>query len=303
MHPLILASLASQYWAIDPVYLALMALVLARVESGEPAPAVVQDRVETDKQARNDRKAQAATVPGSLAVIPVYGILTQRGNMMDDLSGPGSASTQQLSQEFKSAVADPNVSKILLDIDSPGGSVFGIDELAAEIYAAKGQKPVIAIANSTTASAALWVGAQADELYITPGGEIGSIGVYTAHRYIGEAMKKAGVDITFIQAGEFKTEGNPFEPLGDAAEAHIQTQIDGYYSKFVQAVARGRNVTSANVKTDFGKGRMMSAAQALDVGLVDGILSYNTLLEKLTATAPQPPRHRLAHAERLMRLS
>ena len=74
--------------------------------------------------------------------------------MVDDVSGPGSASTQQFSAALRDALNDDTVSQILIDIDSPGGSVYGVAELADEILAARKQKPVVAIANSLAASAA-----------------------------------------------------------------------------------------------------------------------------------------------------
>ena len=88
---------------------------------------------------------------------------------------------------------EPSISAIVLDVDSPGGSVFGVEELATEIRAARGTKPVVAVANSMAASAAYWIASQADELVITPGGMVGSIGVLTAHEDISKAQEMAGI--------------------------------------------------------------------------------------------------------------
>ncbi|MEY3760075.1 MAG: hypothetical protein RIR39_1566, partial [Pseudomonadota bacterium] len=231
--------------------------------------------------------------------IPVYGVLTQRPPQ--DISGSGATSTDRVAQAVTQAANDPNVSKILLDLDGPGGSVYGTGEAGDAIYQARLKKPVIGIANSMAASATYWLGSQCSEFYCTPGGEVGSIGVYTAHQYIGEALTKAGLETTLISAGKFKTEGNPFEPLSDEAKAFTQARVDDYYQSFIKAVARGRNSTATKVKTDMGQGRMFGASEALAANMIDGITTFNALLDKMTG--PQKPqRSRLAAAQRNLML-
>jgi ClpP class serine protease len=151
-------------------------------------------QVQTDRVLRDTRRQTSAAISGGgIAVIPIYGVITQRGNMVDDVSGPGMVSTQIVTQMLRQAVADEAVSQILLDIDSPGGSVYGVSELGDAILSASAQKPVVAIANSLAASAAYWVGSQAGEFYVTAGGEVGSIGVWQAHQDYSKAMDEAGV--------------------------------------------------------------------------------------------------------------
>lgn len=210
--------------------------------------------------------------------------------------------TDALSAQIRQAIDSPQIAKILLDIDSPGGSVYGIQELAAEIRQARQQKPVYAIANSLAASAAYWLGSQATQFSVTPGGEVGSIGVYSTHQYIGEALKKQGIETTLLSAGEFKTEGNPFEPLGEEARAYQQKRIDDYYLAFIDAVAQGRHVTADYVKESMGKGRVMGADDALALGMVDRIISFNDLVKELQ-TPGKPSRNRRAMAERELQLS
>src|SRR3990167_5725158 len=121
------------------------------------------------------------------------------------------------------------------------------------------------------ASAALWIGAAADEIVITPGGEIGSGGVYGMHMDFSEADAKAGVKTTLISAGKFKTEGNEFEPLSDEARAAFQKRIDEMYGMFVASLARSRGVSAATVRHGFGEGGMVGAKQALELGMADRI--------------------------------
>lgn len=296
---LLLAEFASQLWAIQPSRLAAIASVLARWTHGEAADISVRESVAQDVQAARERKSNLKQ-SGGLAVIPIYGIIAQR--QVQDVSGPGMASTQGLTFAIREAVEDSSISQILLDIDSPGGSVYGIQEAAAEIRSAAAQKPVVAISNSLAASAAYWLGAQATELYVTPSGEVGSIGVYSAHEYIGEALKKQGIDITLLSAGEFKTEGNPFEPLSEAAKAYQLKRINDYYGAFTSDVAKGRGVSTSTVAQNMGNGRVLGAEDALKARMVDGIASFNDLIAKLTAKNP-PKNSRRAMAERELALS
>lgn len=289
---LLLAQFASTPWAITPDYLALMAGVLTRWTLDVPVSAEIMDKIESDKEARAARQRQAHQ-SGSIAVIPVYGVLTQRPPA--NISGPGATSTNQIAQAVKAAAADPAVAQILLDLDGPGGSVYGTAEAADAIYEARARKPVIGIANSMAASATYWLGSQCSALYCTPGGEVGSIGVYTAHQYLGKALEAAGIETTLVSEGEFKTEGNPFEPLGEEAKAAIQSRVSDYYQMFVKAVARGRNASVVTVRDDMGKGRMLGAKGAGSAGMIDGIMTFDALLDKL-ASESRPRRSRLAQA-------
>ena len=291
---LLLAQFAATPWAITPDYLSIMSGVLTNWAFNVPVSAEVTAMIEDDKQARIDR-ANSNKSTGSIAVIPIYGVLTQRPPK--NISGSGGTSTSNIVMAVQKAASDPSVSQILLDLDGPGGSVYGTLEAADEIYKARQLKPIIGVANSVAASATYWLGSQCSEFYCTPGGEVGSIGVYTAHQYLGEAMKAAGVETTLISAGKFKTEGNPFEPLSTEAEAAIQERVTDYYGMFIQSVARGRGVTVAQVKGGMGQGRMLGAQAALDANMIDGIMTFGAVLEKMKSSL-RPNRSRLAAAKR-----
>src|SRR5207302_11309430 len=120
-------------------------------------------------------------------------------------------------QEFDAAIADPNVSAVVLDTDCPGGSAAGTPELASKIRAARGKKPIIAVANALMASAAYWIASAADEIVATPSADVGSVGGYQAHLDQSQALEKEGLKVTFIQEPALKTAGNPYEPLRSAA--------------------------------------------------------------------------------------
>ena len=172
---------------------------------------------------------------------------------------------------------------IIFYINSPGGSVYGVAELADEIQSARSQKPVVAVANSLAASAAYWIGCSASEFYVTPGGEVGSIGVWQAHFDYSKAFEEDGVKPTLISAGKFKVEGNPYVPLDPEAQAFMQSRVDDYYNAFIQAVVVGRGVTVDVVRNGMGEGRVLGADAALAQRMVDGIASFDDVLARMQA--------------------
>jgi len=213
--------------------------------------------------------ARAAPVPApttirGIAVLQLFGVLMSNASALGEQLGL--LGLKRFTQSFRAAVADDSASGILLEIDSPGGSVFGVAEFAEEVYRARGRKPVFAVANSLAASAAYWIGSSASEVYVAPGGEVGAIGVFSVHRNITKALDQAGVGVTLVSAGKYKTETSPFGPLTPAAKAHLQSEVDTRYGAFTRAVARNRGVDVSGVRNGMGQGRVLNAQSALAAG-------------------------------------
>ncbi len=206
---------------------------------------------------------------GVIGVLPLVGPITHRATAFSAYFG--GTSLQKWERAFGEMAANPGVGAIVLDVDSPGGSVSGVAEAAEMIRRVAETKPVIAVANTWAASAAYYLASQASSILVTPSGEIGSVGVYSLHLDFSESLKQLGIKATFMFAGDYKVEGNPYEPLSDEARAHEQAIVDDYYAKFVSAVAKGRGKTDAAVKLDFGGGRMLRPQQAVEVGMADQI--------------------------------
>ena len=204
----------------------------------------------------NVKSQNQNTAPATqnIAYLPLYGVIDQHASWILELFG--GTSTDLFGRAFDMAVADTTVGAVVIDVDSPGGSVYGVQELSDKIYNARDKKPIIAVVNSMMASAAYWIASAADEIIITPGGEAGSIGVIAMHFDYSEAISKAGVKPTIITAGKYKAEGNPYEPLNSDVKDYFQERVDDYYSAFVGAVARNRGVKVGVVLSDFGQGRM-----------------------------------------------
>ena len=281
---LLISEFLATPWAMMPDRLQTITGVLSRWASGEAATHDVMVKVNADRVVRDTRKQMTAANAGNgIAVLPLYGVITQRGNMVDDISGPGSTSTQQFAAALREAIADPTVGQILIDIDSPGGSVYGVSELAAEILKARGDKPIVAIANSLAASAAYWIGSAANELYVTPGGEVGSIGVWQAHFDYSKALAEDGIKPTLVSAGKFKVEGNPYSALDEEALGFMQSRVNDYYAAFIKGVAKGRGVGVDQVRTGMGEGRVLGADAAVAQGMVDGVATFDQVIAKMRA--------------------
>jgi signal peptide peptidase SppA len=265
-------------WAILPEKLDEILAFLQLHESGVRFTA-------EELQARiGDPPRRQTQVASRTGIIPVYGTIVPRAGMMTDLSGAVAA--EQLAREVRAFAADPGVDRIVLDINSPGGNVVGLPELAAEIRAARDVKPVIAVANPMAASAAYHIAAQASEIAVTPSGAVGSIGVFAMHEDISRAIEGQGRKVTMISAGKFKTEGNPFEPLTDEARATIQDNVDVAYNRFVADVAKGRGVSEDLVRAGFGEGRMVHAERAVEQRMADRIETFDQVIARLASGSP-----------------
>jgi signal peptide peptidase SppA len=232
-----------------------------------------------------DEPQAAASAPlaggGQIAVIPFHGVVAQRLNLMQSMSG--GTSTEMFGKALQEQVNNPQVKAIVIDCDSPGGSVYGTDELASQIFAARGTKPIVAVCNSLMASAAYYALSQADEVVITPGGELGSIGVIAMHIDQSEYNAQEGIKPTIIIFGKYKAEGNPHQPLNEEALAEIQAQVDRYGNMFLKAVARGRDVSVETVRTKFGQGRVFGAQQAVSLGMADRVATLDQTIQRFAS--------------------
>jgi len=285
----ILSYVARTPWAILPEKMDEILSVLAFRAAGHAFTAEeIQARI-------GDRSQPSASRAGALAVIPLRGVIAHRMGTMEETSGGMSA--ERFTAMVKQAAAEPSIGTILLDVDSPGGTVAGLVEAADAVFQARESKKVIAIANSTMASAAYWIASQASEIVAIPSAldrGIGSIGVFAVHQDLSAALEKEGIKVTVIKAGANKAEGNPFEPLSDEVRAQIQASVDAAKKQFVKAVARGRGVSEADVVANFGDGRAFNAKDAKANGLIDRIATMDDTLGRLVGKSSGGMRADLA---------
>lgn len=293
----ILQAVTATPWAILPAKLAVIRDLLAYRAAGN---ALNDEEI----KARLDAAASSAprgTSGGGVAVLPLVGTIIPRADLMTESSG--GISVQRFTGMLREALANPDVGSILIDVDSPGGQVGGVDELAAEIYNARKQKRIVAVANHLAASAAYWIASAADELIITPSGQVGSIGVFAMHQDISKYLENEGVKIDLIHAGKFKVEGNPYEPLTEESRAAIQLQVDQYYEMFVTAVARNRDVKRADVRSGFGEGRVVGAADAVRLGMADRVATLDETIDRLVGGRRRSASKQLSTRQRRLRLA
>ena len=284
----ILRAVSAQPWAIQPEKLDAILDVLEMRAAG-----LTFTREEIQARVGDGRRTNAPTAAqGSVAILPLYGVLSQRMNLMSDVSG--GTSTEKFAAELDALVNNPQVSAIVLDVDSEGGSTFGIPEAAAKIRAAREVKPIYAVANGIMASAAYWLSAQTTEVIASPSAFVGSIGVFGVHTDLTGAEEKAGIKRTVISAGKYKTEG--VGALGDDARSAMQATVDEMYAMFVADVAKGRGVTPAAVRGGYGEGRALLAKDALGAGMIDRVATLEQVVAELTAGPPGQQRLRAERA-------
>lgn len=270
-------------WLCDPAAIRRYAATLSRIPTCPSAREIVAFRAERLAEAKQAAAKAVRAQKGKVGVIPVYGPISQRADALEVKLG--GTSTEEVSVALDALVADPAVSAIVLHVDSPGGSSYGVEELSDKIYAAREKKHIYAIADSMAASAAYWIASAAGHLAVTPGGDVGSVGVYCVHVDESKALEAEGISVSVVSAGKHKVETASHQPLSEDARAYLQEQVNATYDKFAGALRRNRNTTREHVEKHYGQGRVLNAEQAMAAGMVDSVRSFEELLGKLTGGA------------------
>lgn len=277
----ILSFAATTVWATDEATRATILTVLARHYQG-----VRLSRDEIDVLTAAGQTRPQSPAGGRVAVVPLWGVLVPHAGTMVDMSTPGTGLDEWTSQ-FRSAVADPNVDTVVIQINSGGGSAQGVQEAAKVVRDARGQKQIVAIADAMAASAAYMIGSQADSLIVTPSGLVGAVHCYSIHEDISAMLERQGVKLTLVGAPNGgSAEETEFTPLSEENLAHRQRIVDQFYSDFVSSVAAGRGIDTSIVEANYGQGRVLHARDALAAGMVDRIASFDDTMQRLLAGKP-----------------
>lgn len=219
-----------------------------------------------------------ATRHGTVLVLPIVGILAPAGMMT------GGTSYDAIESEVRNAAADRSVTAIVLDVRSPGGTVWGCAEAADAIYETRAIKPIVAVASPYSFSAAHWLATQAGSYFATKSGEVGSVGVRSGHVDMSGFQGKIGIRTTLIASSPQKIAAHPYAPLSDEDRAEIQAGVDEQSRAFVRAIARGRNLRAEDVHSVHGSGATFSARRAKIAGAIDGIASLREAVSGCTAS-------------------
>ena len=212
--------------------------------------------------------------PPGIAVIPIYGTLVRRSLGMEAASGL--TSYGEISAMLDAALADPSVSGILLDVDSPGGEAGGVFELAGRVRAVDAVKPVWSIASDSAFSAAYAIASAASRVYVTQTAGVGSIGVIAMHVDQSARDAQEGYRYTAITAGDQKNDFSPHQPLDKEASARLQAEVDRLYGIFVDHVAVMRNLEPRFVRST--QAGLYFGPEAVTAGLADAQASFDTVL-------------------------
>lgn len=205
----------------------------------------------------------SAGVSDSTAVIPVKGVLTDTVSFFDILMGTAPSMTySQMSDAILGAADDPSVKKIVLDIDSPGGDVDGLYKAVDAVRLVRGTKPIKAVVSNLCASAAYHIAAQADTIEVkNEAARVGSVGVKAI----------VGNDESVTQISSTDAPDKIADAKSDEGIAKIRATLDSLHGIMAKQIAEGRGVSVEKVNSDFGRGGVLIAKDALAAGMVDKV--------------------------------
>lgn len=300
----LLARIANTPWALLPSVCDSLQLVVMYHSEGRrldqaDVDAIVAGRGDVVARGPGAGAGDAGyTVRSGIAVIPIGGVIAKHASDVNGSSQPRGTSTEAVRQALAAANADGMVNAIMLHIESPGGTVDGVDALASDI-AASG-KPVWSVISDLGASAAYWIASQASRVFAgTPTTEVGSIGVYTVLADMAQYYKQRGIELTTISSGPNKGLGADGR-VTDQLKADMQARIDELNAQFVSTVAKGRKKTTDQVR-GWASGKVFGAPAALSMGLIDAIQSPEAVLAEMARTfdprnTPRMPAARAAES-------
>lgn len=213
---------------------------------------------------------------GGVAIVDMVGTMTKFGSSLSQMR----YGTIGIRRSIRKAAADDAISAILLRVDSPGGTVAGTSDLADDVARAAKDKPVVAFIEDMGASAAYWVASQATRVVANRGALVGSIGTYLIVQDFSEAFAKEGIKTHVIRAGAFKGAGVEGAPVTAEDIAELQRVVTSINEIFVSSVASGRRLGMEFARA-LADGRVHVGAEAVSLGLVDGIESFQSALAAL----------------------
>ncbi len=247
---------------------AQQAIVSGRVRTRPPLGHELWSVAGEDLEAAAVRVTGAPAAAGNVAVINVFGLLTQHPTWW-------TTSTEELREAIAAAVAMPEIAAIVLRLNSPGGQVVGLPQLADFMRSAREKKPIYGHADSLAASCGYWVLASCTEAWASPLADTGSIGVFFEHMSFAGMDLKAGIKRTMIKFPEGKALAWDGEDLSEEAQEYLLAKVRTAYGAFAGAVAKGRGVAIEKVRSDeWGRGRTLEASAAAAVGMLNGVRTF-----------------------------
>lgn len=180
------------------------------------------------------------------------------------------------------AANDPDIGGILLDINSGGGAVSGVTDVADLVRTIDAKvKPIETFTGGMMASAALWIGASARRVQVGKVAEAGSIGVITVMQSMKKFYEQRGIDTEVLRSAEYKAMGHPLDPINEKAKAEVMDQLMQMDAMFMGYMADARGTTVDLAREKFGKGRVFIGQRAVEVGLVDAVSTFDAVVSSI----------------------
>ena len=245
---------------------AVCGLFLASRPVEKCAPVATQSSQEEEESSVNLASFAKSSKPG-IAWIKVRGVIAQDNN-----SGPFSRpqGAAAIAKRIRSAAEDKNVKAIVLDINSPGGTVASVQNIYDELQKAKANgKKIVALFRDVAASGGFYIAMAADKIVAEPGTITGSVGVIMQTSNVEGLFDKIGVKIVPITSGKYKDIGSSYRPMTDAEKALLQDMVDDTYTQFFAAVKAGRPNVKPEDLTEYTDGRVFTGQRAYNLGFVD----------------------------------
>ncbi len=203
----------------------------------------------------------------SVAWIKVRGVIAT-DNSSSPFSRPQGAGA--IAKKVRDAGEDKDVKAIVLDINSPGGTVAAVQNIYSEILKVKKNgKKVVALFRDVAASGGFYIAMAADKIVAEPGTITGSVGVIMQTSNVEGLFEKIGVKMVPITSGKYKDIGSMYRPMTDAEKALLQDMVDDTYTQFFAAVKAGRPEVSEENLTEYTDGRVFTGQRAYNLGFVD----------------------------------
>lgn len=239
--------LATEVWAIKPDYHAALA------SAYNDAP--------VDTEARTPEQID------NVGIIHVTGALGKNLTAYERMLGM--TDYDDVALQLVEAEGNPNIDAVILRIDSPGGTITGLPELAARVREVS--KPLVAYTQGTAASAAYWLASQCDHVLLSESAEVGSVGVYIALLDQSEHLRMQGLKVEAVSAGEHKLDYADHKPLSDDARQALKDNVDKWHARFKSDVNIKRSAPAASME-----GQCFEGMEGISSGLADGVVNELT---------------------------
>jgi capsid assembly protease len=289
--PRIMSFVSAQRWAMHPEAHRRMVSLLQAVHESPRGAEDIREHIAAaaKRDAQGGYRDHEMRVDRGVGIVPIRGLIAQRASAVDPLCIDVGTSVEHIRADLQRALANDDVRSILLEVDSPGGSVTGIAGLADDIRAARERKPIVAHTDSMMASAAYWLASQANRVFATRDAKVGSIGVLVSYVDPVRALKDRGFDPVVIKSVPGKSNMASDGQFGEAQQATVQRDVDHLHAMFVDAVAAGRGVARERADA-MATGEDFIGGRAVQFGLADGCLTASAALRLTRGLAGRTAR-------------